>query len=151
MSISQSAASPRKKGIDISPQAPASHTSKHFHHPSLFPLSSNFSLPEHHPQHIALALPFSSTRTGALVRLPAIWIANRTRRRKEQHLDRDRKARMQRQHNNKQDLARLRLGGAEHGVQVGKEEEGGEGEAEGDEDIVENCTPSMLRRCTDRR
>ena len=53
---------------------------------------------------------------------------------------------MQRQHNDEQDFGRLGLGCGQNGVQVPQQEGGGEGEAEGDEGVVEDCIMSAQER-----
>lgn len=75
----------------------------------------------------------------------------RARRSEKEHLDRNRKASVQRQHDNKQYFARLVLGGRKNRVQVPEQEGGGERQAEGDKRVVQNLpwlaqhnTPSMI-------
>ncbi len=51
---------------------------------------------------------------------------------------------MQRQNDDEQDLGGLCFGGAEDGVEVAEEEEGGEGEAEGHEDEVEDYRDMLV-------
>lgn len=63
----------------------------------------------------------------------------RTRRSEEEHLNRNRKASVQRQNNNEQDLARLVLGGREYRVQVPQQERCRESQSEGDKRVVEDC------------
>jgi hypothetical protein len=72
------------------------------------------------------------------VLLVAIVWPNGARRSEEKHFDGSREAHMQRKHNDKQNLRRLGLGGAKHGVQVSEQEGRRESETEGDEDEVEN-------------
>ena len=45
---------------------------------------------------------------------------------------------MQRYNDDKQDFGGPDVGGRQHRVEVAEEEEGGDGEADGDEDIVED-------------
>jgi hypothetical protein len=97
-------------------------------------------LPEH-PQHVALAL----ARIRALISVSALRVSNRTRGSEEEDLDRNRKARVQGKHHDKQDLARLCFRGAKHRVQVAQEKERREREAQRDEDVVEDCNSICQR------
>ena len=57
---------------------------------------------------------------------------------KKQYLNGDGQAGVQRYDDNEQDFGGPDVGGRQHGVEVAEEEEGGDGEANGDEDIVED-------------
>jgi hypothetical protein len=57
--------------------------------------------------------------------------------RKKQNLNRQRQPRMQQDHDNEQNLASAHVGRAEDGVQIAKEEQRRDGEAEPDKDVVE--------------
>jgi len=58
--------------------------------------------------------------------------------RKEEDLDRDCKAGMKRHDHDEEDLGCSYVGGAKDGIEVAEEEEGGDGEADADEDVVED-------------
>lgn len=57
---------------------------------------------------------------------------------KEEDLDGERQTGVQNNHDDKQDLADLAIGGAEHGVQVAQQEGNRHAEADGDKDPVED-------------
>ena len=57
---------------------------------------------------------------------------------KKQYLDGDGQAGVQRYDDDEQDFGGPDVGGRQHGVEVAEEEEGGDGEANGNEDIVED-------------
>ena len=56
----------------------------------------------------------------------------------KQYLDGDGQAGVQRYDDDEQDFGGPDVGGRQHGVEVAEEEEGGDDEANGDEDIVED-------------
>lgn len=56
----------------------------------------------------------------------------------KQYLDGDGQAGVQRYDDDEQDFGGPDVGSRQHGVEVAEEEEGGDGEANGDEDIVED-------------
>jgi hypothetical protein len=85
--------------------------------------------PEHH---VALAL--------ALIRLSTLWISNWTRRRKKQDFNRNRKACMQRQHHNKQRLARLRFRRREDWVEIAQQKECRKRQTQRHKYVVEDYT-----------